>query len=75
MMDYLSATELAGLVGCRPNQRCRMAAWLTKRHWKFELDTTGLPKVARAYHDRKMGISEEKTQARYAETPNLKAFA
>lgn len=74
-MSYLSATELGDLVGCKPNQKCRMAAWLTKNHWKYELDSNGLPKVARAYHARKMGITEEKTQAKYAEVPNLKAFA
>lgn len=71
---YLSADELADLVGCKPNQRCRMIAWLTKSRWRFEVGAGGLPRVARAYHDKKMGISDETTRSRYAETPNLNAF-
>jgi hypothetical protein len=71
---YLSANELAALVNCKPNQRCRMTAWLTKNRWRFEVGAGGLPRVARAYHDKKMGISEETTRSRYAETPNLSAF-
>jgi predicted transcriptional regulator of viral defense system len=75
MGGYLSANELAELLEVKPNQYCRMVALLTKRRWKFEIASNGMPKVARAYHDRKMGISEEKTSAKYADTPNLKAFA
>lgn len=73
-MSYLSATELGALVDCKPNQKCKMVAWLTKNRWKFEVSASGLPKVARAYHDRKMGITEEKGQTKYAEAPNLQAF-
>lgn len=75
MSDRLSASELAEQVGCKPNQRCRMAAWLRKNHWKHEIDSNGLPIVMRAYRDRKLGVTEEKQQAKYAEVPNLKAFA
>jgi hypothetical protein len=71
---YLSADELGNLVGCKPNQRCRMIAWLTKNRWRFEVGASNLPRVARAYHDKKMGISEETTRTRYAEAPNLNAF-
>lgn len=74
-LPYLTASELASLVGCKSNQKCRMVAWLTKRHWKFDVDINGLPKVARPYHDRKMGVTEEKQQTKYAEVPNLKAFS
>lgn len=74
MTNYLSASELAELVGCKPGQRCRMQAWLTKSRWKFEVDARGLPKVARAYHDRKMGITEEATSIKYDQAPNLQAF-
>lgn len=70
----LSATELAELVGCKVNQRCRMAAWLRSNHWKHEIDANGLPIVAKAYRDRKLGVSEEKTVTKYAETPDLEAF-
>lgn len=74
-MNYLTATELAELVGCKVNQRHAMQYWLEKNHWKFVVDKTGLPKVARAYHDRKMGVNDDKTKTKYAETPNLQAFA
>jgi hypothetical protein len=77
--NYLSALELADLVNCKVNQRKIMEEWLSTRRWKFELDKTGLPKVARVYHDRKMGISDEKSleksHQKYAETPNLSAFS
>jgi len=71
---YLSADELAELVDCKPNQRSKMVNWLSTHKWRFEIGSSGLPRVARAYHDKKMGISEETTRSRYAETPNLSAF-
>lgn len=71
---YLSANELAELVDCKPNQRSKMVSWLTSHRWRFEVGASGLPRVARAYHDKKMGISEDTTRLRYAETPNLNAF-
>lgn len=74
MSDRLSASEMADMMGCKPNQKCRMIAWLTKRHWKFETDLNGLPIVMRAYRDRKLGSSEEKQSAKYADGPNLQAF-
>ena len=74
MSKYLTANELAELVGCKPNQRSRMIGWLSSTRWKFEVASTGLPQVARAYYDRKMGISEETKGSRNAETPNLTAF-
>ena len=72
---YLSASELAELVDCKPNQRSRMVTWLSSHKWRFEIGASGLPRVARAYHDKKMGISEESTRSRYADTPNLSAFS
>jgi hypothetical protein len=72
--NYLSATELADLIQCRPNQHSKMASWLLKRNWKFEVGSTGLPRVSRAYHDRKMGISDVVTQFKLSDTPNLNAF-
>lgn len=73
--QYLTASELAELVGCKPNQKKSMQDWLNNRNWKFEPDKHGFPKVARLYHDRRMGINEEKQKAKYAEVPNLAAFA
>jgi hypothetical protein len=74
MSGHLSASELADLVGCKANQRAKMAAWLDKNHWRYVVDSTGLPKVARAYYNRKMGINDEKQQAKYADTPDFSAF-
>ena len=71
---YLSANELAELVDCKPNKRSKMVNWLTSNRWRFEVGASGLPRVARPYHDKKMGISEETTRPKYAETPNLSAF-
>ncbi|MFZ6727396.1 DUF4224 domain-containing protein [Undibacterium sp. MH2W] len=75
MSPYLTASELAELVGCKSNQKRTMQAWLETRRWRFELDKSGLPKVARAYHDRKMGINDDHQKQKFAEVPNLGAFA
>lgn len=75
MSRYLSAAELADLVGCKQNQRKVMQDWLNNHRWKYEIDKTGLPKVARAFHDRKLGIDEEKIKPRYEDSPNVHAFA
>lgn len=75
MSDYLAASELADLVGCKPNQRATMTNWLEQNHWKFVVDKNGVPKVARAYHDRKMGVSTDNKSAKYDAAPNLEAFA
>ncbi|MDR5764999.1 DUF4224 domain-containing protein [Caballeronia sp. LZ028] len=75
MSEYLSASELADLVGCKPNQRAAMAHWLENNHWRFVIDKNGLPKVARAYRDKKMGLSTETVKAKYDAAPNLEAFA
>ncbi|KWR88815.1 DUF4224 domain-containing protein [Cupriavidus sp. IDO] len=75
MSDFLSAAELAELVGCKANQRHEMAKWLDRHRWRYVMDKNGLPKVARAYYNRKLGIEESKTPAKYDSTPNLQAFA
>lgn len=65
MSAYLAATELADLVGCKPNQRSAKAKWLDKNRWPYALDRSNLPKVSRAYHDAKLsGLS---TKALYAD--------
>ncbi|WP_175958422.1 DUF4224 domain-containing protein [Burkholderia sp. BCC0405] len=74
MSDYLTAHELADLVGCKPNQRASMTRWLEQNHWRFVVDKSGLPKVARAYRDRKLGLTTETKTSRYDAGPNLQAF-
>lgn len=72
MSDYLTADELADLVGCKPNQRTVMARWLDDAGWRWIPDRNGLPKVARAYHDTKMGLANG--TKKHDPTPNFNAF-
>lgn len=72
--NYLSAIELADLVQCQPNAHSKMTRWLSKRSWKFEIGSTGLPRVSRVYHDRMMGVSDGDAQLNLSDTPNLNAF-
>jgi hypothetical protein len=55
--DYLTASELAELVGCKTNQRACMVRWLEKGGWAFAIDRNGFPKVLRLYHDRRLGVA------------------
>ncbi|SIO57760.1 DUF4224 domain-containing protein [Paraburkholderia phenazinium] len=74
MSDYLTAGELADLVGCKPNQRAAMTQWLRDNHWRFVVDKNGLPKVARVYRDQKLGLSAEPKTAKFDASPNRQAF-
>jgi hypothetical protein len=47
---YLTADELAGLIGCCPNSYSCMRHWLTKNEWPFSMTITGFSSVSRAYH-------------------------
>lgn len=75
MSDYLSAHELADLVGCKHNQRSIMIRWLERNNWTFVVDKNGIPKVMRTYRDRKLGIIDSTSaDDRYDATPNLDVF-
>ncbi|WP_186062175.1 DUF4224 domain-containing protein [Burkholderia gladioli] len=76
MSAYLTASELADLVGCKPNQRATMARWLDRNGWSYVVDIMGLPKVARAYRDQKLGLAPEGVSAddRLSVGPDLDAF-
>jgi hypothetical protein len=54
MSTYLTANELADLIGCQPNSRACMKRWLTKNGWPFAENVIGVPIVSRAYHDARM---------------------
>jgi hypothetical protein len=69
--DYLSADELADLVGCRPNQRSVMGKWLSDRRWRFVLDRNQFPKVARSYYRKKLGLEDDGPSQAFATGPNL----
>jgi hypothetical protein len=54
MSNYLSANELADLIGCQSNQRSCMNRWLDKNRWPYVVNINGFPKVSKAYHDARM---------------------
>ncbi|MCW5118614.1 DUF4224 domain-containing protein [Burkholderia cenocepacia] len=76
MSTYLTARELADLIGCKPNQRATMARWLDRNGWRYAIDINGLPKVARAFHDQKLGTAAEEpaTDSRFATEPDFDAL-
>lgn len=64
-MNYLTATELAELIGCKQNSYSCMVRWLKSNGWPFVVKISGFPSVSRAYHDAHMsgtviGESEKK---------------
>ena len=52
MSAFLPASVLRDLTGSP--QRERQIAWLREKHWLFEIDGKGYPKVATAYYERRM---------------------
>lgn len=52
--NYLSAPELADLIGCKPNSYACMRRWLDRNGWPYSTSMTGMPKVSRTFHDAKM---------------------
>lgn len=74
MSNYLSAIDLAELVGCRQNSYACMRRWLDKNGWPYAQSRTGMPIVSKAYHDARMaGEATKGTPA--ATEPNYAAFA
>lgn len=72
MSEYLSSSELADLVGCKSNQRSAMCDWLDQKRWKYVESKNGMPKVLRAYRDKKLGLGHEENK--YDSGPNIEAF-
>ena len=72
MSDYLSTDDLSDLIGCKSNQRSRMIEWLMKNRWIFIVDCNGVPKVLKAYRDKRMGMSDpDAARAGFATGPDL----
>lgn len=58
MSTYMSASELAEMIGCERNSYACMRRYLKKHGWPFEPNLRGFPQVSRVYHDARMsGIS------------------
>ena len=54
MNTYLTAAELAELIGCAPTSFACMRRYLARHHWPFEPNLRGFPQVSRAYHAARM---------------------
>lgn len=52
--NYLTADELAELIGCAPTSFACMRRYLERHQWPFEPNLRGFPRVSRAYHDARM---------------------
>jgi len=74
MSSYLTAPELAQLVGCKENSFACMRRWLTRNGWPFAESRSGLPIVSKAYHDARM-VGETLQSVPAAIEPDLSAFA
>lgn len=57
MSRYLTADELAELIGCAPTSFACMRRYLTRNNWPFEPNIRGFPQVSREYHDARMAGS------------------
>lgn len=65
---YLGRQELRELTGTP--RRARQILWLARQGWPHVVDVHGRVLVARAYHDKQMGIIEN-NQARAPQPTNL----
>ncbi|MCG2585976.1 DUF4224 domain-containing protein [Massilia sp. TS11] len=54
MNGYLSADELAALIGCKPNSYACMRRYLKSRNWPFEPNLRGFPCISRDYYNRRL---------------------
>lgn len=52
--SYLTAIELAELIGCASTSFACMRRYLERHQWPFEPNLRGFPRVSRAYHDARM---------------------
>jgi hypothetical protein len=74
-MGYMSADELASLIGCRPNSYACMRRWLTRNKWPFETNLRGFPSVSRLYHDARMAGAISGAAPELANEPDFGMFS
>lgn len=68
---FLTDAELFELTGRkRPSGQI---AWLRLRHWRFEVNAAGHPRVARAYLERRM-VARDGTAAVESASPDFGAI-
>ncbi|HVL77617.1 MAG TPA: DUF4224 domain-containing protein [Noviherbaspirillum sp.] len=75
MSAYLSAQELADMIGCEPNSYACMRRYLQRNGWPFEPNLRGFPKVSRAYHDARMAGQTAEQAAPVAGEPDFSMFS
>jgi hypothetical protein len=68
---FLTADELRELTGYR--RPSKQIEWLRERHWRFELNAAGHPRVARAYLERRM-VAREGAGAVESASPDFGAI-
>ena len=74
--NYLTADELAELIGCAPTSFACMRRYLERNNWPFEPNLRGFPRVSRAYHDARMsGTAAPGPAPDAAEEPDFSMFA
>ena len=75
MSDYMTAQELADMIGCQANSYACMKRWLKKRDWPYETSIRGFPKVSRAYHAARMaGKTPEQAAEALTIEPDFSMF-
>ena len=75
MNRYLTADELAELIGCAPTSFACMRRYLTRNSWPFEPNIRGFPQVSREYHDARMaGSTPAGTATEPSDEPDFSMF-
>lgn len=75
MSTYLTAADLAELIGCAPTSFACMRRYLARHRWPFEPNIRGFPQVSRAYHAARMnGGTTPATAPDEATEPDFSMF-
>jgi hypothetical protein len=74
MGTFLSADELAELVGCKVGQKACYCRWLDRNGWPYVRNRAGFPMVARAYYDARMSGMSPAPAAKAPPGPDREAL-
>jgi radical SAM superfamily enzyme YgiQ (UPF0313 family) len=75
MSNYLTAEELASLIGCAPTSFACMRRYLQRNSWPFEPNLRGFPRVSRAYHDARLSGTLQQAVVTGDAEPDFSMFA
>ncbi len=73
--DYLTATELSTLIGCKPNSYACMKRWLDRNRWPYVENIRGFPQVWRGWHDARMSGEIRAGAAKHRVEPDFAALS